>query len=259
MIFYIYLRINYLYKVMNTYRETQPWGFTDYEIVEGTHITFETNVQTVDFITNPHFGRILFLDGVLQSTSSDEHIYHEALVNAGMNSASRNVLIAGGAEGGVAREVLKRPSVKYVKMVDWDADLVEHCFMREKFNVTAFEDKRLSYSNKNILNYCEETQRTFDTVFVDLLDIGTEDEFEKMKIILNWIYKVCCQARGPGDHRQEVKGVCTIVVNIGRDKSFAERLQRLQRLLQLSQKSEIIQIHVPSFQEPWYLLKLFTV
>ena len=234
---------------MNTYRETQPWGFTDYEIIEGSHITFETNVQKVDFITNPHFGRILFLDGVLQSTSSDEHIYHEALVNAGMNSASRNVLIAGGAEGGVAREVLKRPYVKYVKMVDWDTDLVEHCFMREKFNVTAFEDKRLSYSNKNILNYCEETQRTFDTVFVDLLDIGTEDEFKKMKIILNWIYSV------KGDY-------CTIVVNIGRDKSFAERIVALygsQASQRQKSESEIIQIHVPSFQEPWYLLKLFTM
>ena len=223
---------------MNVYRETQPWGVTEYEIIEGSYLTFQTVIQKVEFITNPHFGRMLFLDGVLQSTSSDEDIYHKALVNAGMTANSKNVLIAGGAEGGVAREVLKYSSVKYVKMVDWDADLVEHCHSVEKFNTSALEDPRLSYSNKNILNYSEETMSRFDTVFLDLLDINTEDDLHQTQIILSNILKIC------------VKGRSRIIVNVGRHKSMAQHLVPGE-----IRESDIIEIHVPSFQEAWYLVK----
>jgi len=224
---------------MNIYRENQPWGFTEYDIEEGTYTTFQTPLQKVEFITNPHYGRMLFLDGVLQSTTSDEKIYHETLVNAGMRRNSTNVLIAGGAEGAVVREVLKHKCVKHVEMVDWDADLVDHCFFKEKFNTSSFKDSRLSYLDKNISNYCEETLHKFDTIFIDLLDINTEDDLYRMQTILSHILEVC------------VKGGSTIVVNVGRSKRSAEHLTPT-----VVKSSEIIEVSVPSFQEPWYFLKL---
>lgn len=224
---------------MKLYRETQPWGCTKYDIVEGSYTHFQTKLQKVEFITNPHFGRMLFLDGVLQSTSSDEELYHRTLVNSGMRPSSRKILIAGGAEGGVAREVLKHSSTEYVKMVDWDAELVDHCLVHEKFNVSALEDVRLSYSDKNILNYCEETLRRFDTVFLDLLDINTEEDLYEMQTILSNIMKIC------------VKGKSCIVVNVGRNKECAVNLTPSEVV-----SSEIIEVHVPSFQEAWYFLKI---
>ena len=99
------------------YIEKQPWGYTSYTASD--MISFNTKRQNVEFITNPFFGRILFLDGILQSTTSDEYIYHESLVSLGMNNNTKKVLIAGGAEGGVAREVLKW-DVEKVIMVDWE-------------------------------------------------------------------------------------------------------------------------------------------
>ena len=223
---------------MKLYRETQPWGFTDYEIQEGSYTSFQTPIQKVELITNARFGRMLFLDGILQSTTSDEDIYHKALVNAGMANSPKSILIAGGAEGAVAREVLKHSSVKFVKMVDWDADLVDHCYSVEKFNTSALEDARLSYSNKNILNYCDETMRRFDTAFVDLLDINTEEELYQMQTILSSISKIC------------VKGKSVIVVNVGRNKNFAKNL-----FPDKIKDSDIIEMNIPSFQEPWYLVK----
>ena len=224
---------------MNVYREIQPWGKSEYEVNEGSYTTFQTKLQKVEFITNPQFGRMLFLDGVLQSTTSDEHIYHEALVNAGMTNTSKSVLIAGGAEGAVTREVLKWPSVKFVEMVDWDDELVDHCFFKEEFNTSSFKDPRLSYLNENISKYCEETTKKFDTIFLDLLDINTEEDLYKMQTILSHILNVCA------------KGRVTIVINIGRYKSHAAHLTPT-----IVQESEVIEIQVPSFQEPWYLLKL---
>ena len=53
----------------------------------------------MDLLTNRYFGRMLFIDNVLQSTTSDEHIYHRTLVKEGMGYIpSPRVLIVGGAE-----------------------------------------------------------------------------------------------------------------------------------------------------------------
>ena len=186
---------------------------------------FRTKRQLVEFITNPYYGRMLFLDAVLQSTTSDEAIYHKALVDAGMRKESSRILIVGGAEGGVAREVLKWP-VKYVQMVDWDSHLVNHCKNVEKFNTEAFNDPRFFYSDQDINEFCMRHD-TFDTVFIDLLDVDTERDYEYMREILRILPNVCG------------KGV-RIIMNVGRSRSMASRF------------GDVIEVDVPSFQEPWY-------
>lgn len=217
---------------METYTESQPWGKTLYEIEPSSYISFNTALQKVELITNPHFGRMLFLDGVLQSATGDEHIYHEALVGAGMQSESSKVLIAGGAEGAVAREVLKWSSVTHVQMIDWDSELVMHLHREEKMNESIWSDPRFHYSGKDIARFCEETSQEFDTVFLDLLDIESEDDIMKTQHILRWI-------------RYVVTPDAKIVMNVGRSKEIAKKFS-----------SKIIEILVPSFQEPWYLVTI---
>jgi spermidine synthase len=220
---------------MAVYEESQPWGKTIYEIEPNSYTSFNTAIQKVELITNPHFGRMVFLDNVLQSALADEHIYHEALVGAGMRAESSKVLIAGGAEGAVAREVLKWSTVSHVQMIDWDSELVSHLQHTEKMNEHIWNDSRFHYSGKDIIHFCEETTQEFDTIFVDLLDIESEDDEKKMNTILSWIGS----AATPG---------AVLVMNIGRSKEIAERFAGVH--------GEIIEILVPSFQEPWYLVKL---
>jgi len=217
--------------------ESQPWGSTQYEIVEGSYTSFQTKIQKVDFITNPHFGRMLFLDGVLQSTTSDEALYHKELVDKGMRRTSRNILIAGGCEGAVAREVFEWPSVNCIYMVDWDQELVTHCIQKEKFNVYSFADKRLTYISKNILDFCKESNIKFDTVFLDLLDVSNDSEFATMKEIVEAISMTC------------VRGGCCVVMNVGRSRRYAEKL------MEGLEESSVYEIYIPSFQEPWYIAK----
>jgi spermidine synthase len=220
---------------METYNESQPWGQTLYEIESDSYTTFNTPIQKVELITNPHFGRMLFLDGVLQSATADEHIYHEALVGAGMRPEASSVLIAGGAEGAVAREVLKWSSVTHVQMIDWDAELVYHLQRVEKMNDHIWNDSRFHYSGKDILRFCEETTVSFDTVFLDLLDIDSEKDEQTTEHILKWIKYI-------------LKENSILVMNIGRSKETAKKFA--------GTKGEILEILVPSFQEPWYLVKL---
>ena len=214
--------------------EKQSWGETHYEVLPGSHVSFKTSRQQVDLITNPRFGRMLFLDNVLQSSSVDEHIYHETLVSFGIKPESHNILIAGGAEGAVVREVVKEKSVKKIVMIDWDPELVEYLCKRESMNNDVFLDPRVYLQCEDILEYLrvekqfKNTDIIFDTVFLDLLDIHTEEEYQFTQSIL----------RSLGSHK-------TVVLNVGSSRRMAERFN-----------GEIREIFVPSFQEPWYLVKI---
>jgi len=70
--------------------------------------------------------RIVFLDGVLQSTSNGDSQYHEALVHPAMlaGSSPKKVAIIGGGEGATLREVLKYKSVEKVSMIEIDELMV---------------------------------------------------------------------------------------------------------------------------------------
>lgn len=78
-----------------------------------------------------HFvpNKILFLDGVEQSSLRGEAAYHEALVHPAMLSHPHpeRVAIIGGGEGATLREVLKHNTVDEVMMVEIDEELVDMC------------------------------------------------------------------------------------------------------------------------------------
>jgi spermidine synthase len=95
------------------------------------------------------WGRMLVLDGVVQSTEADEFIYHEGIVHPACYAAAgaapvRDALILGGGEGACLREVLRWRSLKQVTMVDIDAEVVEACRLHlPKHHLGAFEDPRV--------------------------------------------------------------------------------------------------------------------
>ncbi len=87
----------------------------------------ESKYQVIEVIESNAHGICLLLDGKLQSTSSDEFIYHEALVHPAMSlhDSPEDVLIVGGGEGASIREVLKHPSVKKIVVIDVDEDVIK--------------------------------------------------------------------------------------------------------------------------------------
>ena len=69
-----------------------------------------------------------YLNGNLQFSSADEHIYHELLVHPAMALAKaerRRVCILGGGDGLALREVLRYPDVESVTLVELDPEIVE--------------------------------------------------------------------------------------------------------------------------------------
>jgi len=132
----------------------------------------DTQKQVVDLIESPVWGKMLFLDGTLQSTTADEVIYHNALVHPLMSvlQNKESILIIGGGEGATAREVLRWSSVKKVKMVEYDKELVD--LMKTKgdaWSKGAFNDLRLSITYEDAWIYLQ-NNATYNGVIVDLTD-----------------------------------------------------------------------------------------
>lgn len=129
--------------------------------------------QEILIVDTLGFGRALFLDGIPQSASSDEYIYHEALVHPALAAHSRpkKVFIAGGGEGAVLREVLKHNTVERVVMVDIDDVMVD--FAKQylgEWHLGAFEDKRVQLVNDDARAYLSGTQEMFDCILLDATD-----------------------------------------------------------------------------------------
>ena len=101
---------------MNTIIEiTNPFEPIEYK---GTIIASKKSKLQEWCILDTEGSEHLFINNTLQSCKSDEVIYHETFVHSLM-SGSKNiskVLILGGSEGCMAREVLKRGVSKVTRL-----------------------------------------------------------------------------------------------------------------------------------------------
>ena len=114
--------------------------------IKRTVVEAQTKFQHVEIMETVSYGKVLVLDGRIQSSQADEFIYHEALVHPGMLATAappQSGLVSGGGEGATVREILKYPSIRRAVMVDIDAEVVEICKKHlPELHRGAFEDKR---------------------------------------------------------------------------------------------------------------------
>jgi spermidine synthase len=133
----------------------------------------QSKFQSIDIINTGSFGICLVLDGKIQSSESDEFIYHEALVHPVMlaHPNPEKVFIAGGGEGATLREVLAHKTVKKVTMVDIDEEVVNVCrqFL-PSFCQNSFDDPRAELHFTDARRYLEENDDKFDVIIIDLPD-----------------------------------------------------------------------------------------
>ncbi|WFD36585.1 saccharopine dehydrogenase (NADP+, L-glutamate-forming) [Malassezia cuniculi] len=78
--------------------------------------------QDVLVFESETYGNVLVLDGAIQCTERDEFSYQEMIAHLPINSHPnpRRVLVIGGGDGGVLREVVKHESVEEVVLCDID-------------------------------------------------------------------------------------------------------------------------------------------
>jgi spermidine synthase len=133
----------------------------------------KSEFQHIQLVDTHEYGKMLLLDGIVQTSERDEFFYHEMMVHVPMLSHPnpKQVLIIGGGDGGVLREVLRHPHVEKAAMVEIDANGVD--FSKKylpSINNGAFKDKRTKLVFADGADYVEKTNDTYDVVIVDSPD-----------------------------------------------------------------------------------------
>lgn len=157
----------------NWYLEHRGPGEKHLIAIRDIHTILRTPYQLAQICDLEVYGRTLLLDNKVQSTETDEFIYHEALVHPALvtHPHPRRVFIAGGAEGATLREVLRYPSIERVVMVDIDAELVALCKQTlSAWHRGAFDDPRVELRHEDARAYLQRTDERFDVLIIDLSD-----------------------------------------------------------------------------------------
>lgn len=118
---------------------------------------------------NPAFGRVLVLDGIVQLSTYDEHIYHEMLVHPPMflHPKPKRILIVGGGDGGTLREVLKHNPDEVI-MIDIDEQFVRSIEpLFPTINAGAFDDPRVTLLFEDASLALKGFEDTFDVAIID--------------------------------------------------------------------------------------------
>jgi spermidine synthase len=153
----------------------EPFTEDFLRILKVEKVLFEgrTKYQQVHCFKSRIFGKMLFLDGRIQSAQVDEAIFHETLVHPGLvlHPRPKKVLILGGGEGATLREVLRYRCVERATMVDLDRELVEICrrFLPE-WSKGAFSHPRARVIFLEARQYVEKIKQKFDVIVSDLTE-----------------------------------------------------------------------------------------
>lgn len=189
------------------WHETFHAHFGQYLTVDNVVYRQKTAHQDLIIFDNAAFGRVMALDGVVQTTERDEFIYHEMMAHVPLlaHGQARKVLIIGGGDGGMLREVCRHRSVEQVTMVEIDAGVVDLCRRYlPNHSAGAYDDPRFRLQIADGVDFVNQTDEKFDVIISDCTDpIGPGES-----LFTSAFYQGCASALRPGGIFVAQNGVC---------------------------------------------------
>ncbi|BDG37750.1 polyamine aminopropyltransferase [Parageobacillus sp. VR-IP] len=150
-----------------TEKQTEHFGIT--ARIKRTLHTEQTPFQKLDMVETEQFGNMLILDGMVMTTQKDEFVYHEMVAHVPLftHPNPENVLVVGGGDGGVIREVLKHPSVKKATLVEIDGKVIE-CSKKYLPEIAGkLDDPRVEVKVDDGFMHIAKSENEYDVIMVD--------------------------------------------------------------------------------------------
>lgn len=166
--------------------------------------------QHVMILDSYDFGRMLVLDGVVQTTSLDGHIYNEMITHIplSIHPDPRRVLIIGGGDCGAAREVAKYTQVEEIDMVEIDQLVVDVCKEHLPAVSGNLSDPRVKFIFNDGIKHVQDVRNHYDVIIVDSSDpvgpakaLFEQSFYENIHHALKADGLMVCQSQSPLFHR----------------------------------------------------------
>ncbi|WOC78217.1 polyamine aminopropyltransferase [Stutzerimonas frequens] len=209
---------------MSDFQETLYEGYGQRFQIDKLLHEVRTEHQHLVIFENPRMGRVMALDGVIQTTEADEFIYHEMLAHVPIlaHGLARRVLIIGGGDGGILREVARHRDIESITLVEVDGAVVEIC--REflpNHSAGTFDDPRLKLVIDDGMHFLAETEERFDVIICDATDpVGPGEA-----LFSENFYQACRRCLNEGGILVAQNG--TPFLQLGAVQTTAKRMQGL--------------------------------
>lgn len=150
-----------------TEKQTEHFGIT--AKIKRTLHTEQTEFQKLDMIETEEFGNMLILDGMVMTTEKDEFVYHEMVAHVPLFTHPKptRVLVVGGGDGGVIREVLKHPSVEKAVLVDIDGKVIEYSKQFLPSIAGELDNPRVEVQVDDGFMHIAKSENEYDVIMVD--------------------------------------------------------------------------------------------
>ncbi len=161
-------------------------------------VDIKSDFQRIEIFDTEVFGKLLLLDGHIQLTEMDESAYHEMLIHVPLLSINQpvSVLVVGGGDGGVLREICKHQSIEHIDMVEIDEKVIQICKEHlPNVSASSFEDKRINLVIADAFDFVKNTKRKYDLIVVDCTDVYEEaDGSLSEQLFTKTFYEDCYSA-----------------------------------------------------------------
>ena len=205
----------------------------------------QSDYQRIDVFDSKEFGRVLTLDGYVMMTERDEFIFHEMLVHVPMavHPNVRKVLIIGGGDGGVVRELSHYPEIESIDLVEIDPLLIEVCKKYLPNTSCGMEDKRLNVHCTDALRFVRSRENEYDLIIVDSTDPFGPGEILFTKEFYGNCYKALTED-GIMIHHNESPFYME-------EAAWCQRIHK--RVCDIFEESAVYQAHLPTYPSGHWL------
>ena len=156
------------------FREKLHKGLTQEIEIKKLLVKKKSLFQKIEIFDSYIYGRVLALDNVVQVTEKDENAYSEMLVHPLVQLLKKKptkVLIVGGGDGAVAKELLKYKFIKKIDLVDIDQEVVNLSKRYLiKINDNSLKNNKLNLFYEDAFSYIKNTNNKYDIIIADRPD-----------------------------------------------------------------------------------------
>lgn len=151
----------------------------------------KTKYQQIELVETDEFGNVLLLDNITQVAERNDSHYHEPMVHPAIccHPKPRTILVIGGGDGGILREVLKYSTIERVDLAELDNEVIS--FSKKYLSSVhkgCFDDSRLHIQVVDGRMFTEEHPGQYDIIIMDMTDpygpskmLYTREFFRKIK------------------------------------------------------------------------------
>jgi len=132
----------------------------------------KSQYQDVLVFESSDYGTVLVLDNVIQCTERDEFSYQEMITHLAMNSHPnpKKVLVIGGGDGGVLREVVKHDTVEEAILCDIDEAVIRVSKKYLPSMSIGFQHPAVKVHIGDGFKFLEDRKNEFDVIITDSSD-----------------------------------------------------------------------------------------